>query len=106
MTVGTASWVFAQRAELSNLLNLESTLSDVIVNIIKQYRSYVSAVRGLEITRLSLQRSQEQLEITRELINSGRITSYNVCYTKLLRYRTGLSLIWLVQTHVAINALA
>ncbi len=73
VTVGTASWVFAQRAELSNLLNLESTLSDVIVNIIKQYRSYVSAVRGLEITRLSLQRSQEQLEITRELINSGRL---------------------------------
>lgn len=72
-TVGTASLVMARRQEQSNLLTLKDTLSNLVSEVIKQYRSYMSAERELEISRLSLARSKKQLEMTQELILSGRI---------------------------------
>lgn len=71
--ISTADLTQAQRAEVANKLNLETTLSQLITHVIKTYRSYVSAVEGLKITRLSLQRSVEQGKITHELIKSGRL---------------------------------
>ncbi len=74
-TVGTASLVLARRAEQSHLLNLKDTISNLVSEVIKQYRSYMTAERELEISRLSLARSKEQLAMNKELIATGRMAA-------------------------------
>lgn len=72
-TVGAARVILARRTEQSHLLRLKETVSSLITQVIKQYRAYVAANRELAISRLSLERSREQLAITREFIRSGRM---------------------------------
>jgi len=75
LTAGKAQLTLAERTEHAHILQLQDTLSGLITTVIKQYRTYISARRELEIRQVSVQRAREQLEITRELIGGGRLPS-------------------------------
>lgn len=73
LTVGRSDLILARRAEESNYLGLRSQLIDAVGSIIKSYRAYQLTQRNLEISRLSLERSREQLRINQELVKAGRL---------------------------------
>ncbi|WP_339134508.1 MAG: TolC family protein [Candidatus Electrothrix sp. GW3-4] len=70
--VNRASQVLAEYEERTNLLRLQETLIDTITQVVSAYRSFLLAQRGLEINRLSLERSKDLLERNRILIEEGR----------------------------------
>ncbi|MHB8121920.1 MAG: TolC family protein [Desulfuromonadaceae bacterium] len=73
--VNTASVISARRNEQSNILSLKSTLMDTLTSVVTAYRSYIQAIKSLEINRQSLIRSRELIEINKELIAAGRMAA-------------------------------
>ncbi len=73
--VNTASITSARRSELSNILSLKATLMDTLTSVVTAYRSYIQAIKSLEISRQSLVRSRELIETNKELIAAGRMAA-------------------------------
>ncbi|CAK8720839.1 hypothetical protein KKHLCK_10035 [Candidatus Electrothrix laxa] len=67
-----ADQVLAEYQEGKNLLSLKKTLIDTITEVIYAYRSFLLARRGVDINRLSFDRSKELLNKIRILIEEGR----------------------------------
>jgi outer membrane protein TolC len=80
--VNRADQVLAEYQEKSNLLNLKGTLIQTITQVVSAYRSFLLAQRGLEINRLSFERSQELLEKNRILIEEGRKAKVDIIETE------------------------
>ena len=68
----------ARITEQINIYRLKDTLTSTLTSVITTYRSYVQALKALEITRQSLQRSRELLETNRELIAAGRMAAIEI----------------------------
>jgi outer membrane protein TolC len=75
LEVNTASVIFARRSEQGNILSLKSTLMDTLTAVVTSYRSYIQAIKSLEISRQSLERSKELIETNKELIAAGRMAA-------------------------------
>jgi outer membrane protein TolC len=73
LDVNLANQVLAERQEQGNLLNLKSTLTELINRVIHDYRSFFLAQREMEITRLSLDRARKLLDFNGALLKAGRI---------------------------------
>lgn len=82
ITAGTASLVNARHAEQNSYLALKNSVIGFVTQVIKQYRSYLLAQRSEQITRLSLQRSQRQVDITKALIKAGRQPEVDLVQTE------------------------
>ncbi len=80
--VNRADQVIAEYQEKSNLLSLKGTLMETITQVVYAYRSFLLAQRGLEINRLSFERSQELLEKNRILIEEGRKAKVDIIETE------------------------
>ncbi|MDU9050264.1 MAG: TolC family protein [Candidatus Electrothrix sp. Rat3] len=70
--VNRADQILAEYKEHNNVLTLQTTLMDTITQVVHAYRSLLLAQRGLEIDRLSLERSQGLLESDQMLVKEGR----------------------------------
>ena len=60
-------------AEKKRIFGLKDTVRTVVVNTIDAYRALIQAIRQVEISEASLQRAKQQLEVSRALIQAGRI---------------------------------
>ncbi len=82
MQVNRADQLLAEHQEESNLLRLKGTLMETITQVVYAYRNFLLAQRGLEINRLSFERSQELLEKNRILIEEGRKAKVDIIETE------------------------
>jgi outer membrane protein TolC len=80
--VNRADQAIAEYQEKNNLLNLKGTLMGTITQVVQTYRRFLLAQRGLEINRLSFERSQELLEKNRILIEEGRKAKVEIIETE------------------------
>ena len=55
------------------ILEFKKTVSDAVDSTIRAYRGLNKALRNVEIAEASLQRARQQLEVSRALIQAGRI---------------------------------
>jgi outer membrane protein TolC len=76
--VTMASVRTARLNEQGNILSLKSTIMDTLTSVVTSYRSYVQAIKSLEINRQSLARSRELVETNRELIAAGRMAAIEI----------------------------
>lgn len=81
-TVGRASLSQAEFSERNSVLALKSSLILVVGQVISSYRSYAQALRSLKISRLSLARSKQQVEVNKELIRAGRLAAVELIQSK------------------------
>ena len=97
--VNTASVKMARIAEERNILALKSTVMQTVSSVIVAYRRLIQAERRLEISTRSLERAKEQLEVSRLLIQSGKMAERDIIQTEetvasreldLVRARNGL----------------
>ena len=70
--VNRAPIEIARLVEVSNLLDLKSTLIDTITNAIQSYRELLQAQQQLKIEERALESAKEQLARTQALIEAGR----------------------------------
>ncbi len=77
-TINRASIEIARLTEQINLLNLKSTLINIITDVILTYREWVRAQEQLTISRISLKNAQESLENYRILIEAGRLAPVDI----------------------------
>ncbi len=63
----------ARISEKLNILGFRETVSELIVTTITAYRSLIQAFREVEISEASLLRAEQQLEVTRSLIQAGQV---------------------------------
>ena len=63
----------ARRAEKLNILDFKDKVRDVVTSTITAYRALNQAFRDVEISEASLQRARQQLDVSRALIQAGRI---------------------------------
>lgn len=80
--IATAPVRQAQLAEQINRLNLKSTVSSTITQIIASYRSLLQAQEQLTIMRDSLDRARQLLEVNRALIAAGRMAEFEIVQTE------------------------
>lgn len=76
--VNTASVRAARINEQNNILSLKATIMDTLTSVISAYRSYVQAIKALEISRQSLERGKELVAVNRELIAAGRMAQIDI----------------------------
>lgn len=76
--VTTASVRTARISEQTNLLMLKSTIMDTLTSVITTYRSYVQAIKALDISKQSLERGRELVAINKELIAAGRMAQIDL----------------------------
>ena len=63
----------ARLGEKKNILNFKKTVRGVVTSTITEYRALNSAFRNVEIAEASLLRARQQLDVSRALIQAGRI---------------------------------
>jgi len=80
--VNMASQVIAMRQEQTNIQNLKETLIRTITDVIHTYRNFLLAKRSLEISRLSVERSQNFLQRFKALIEAGREAQVDIIQTE------------------------
>jgi outer membrane protein TolC len=78
LTVGRSNLQEAQIYDRISELNLQSTVIDAVNDVIYAYRDYVKAREAVAISRQSLGRGQRTLEVSRELLDAGRISRSEV----------------------------
>lgn len=76
--VSTASVRTARITEQINILMLKSTIMDTLTSVIITYRSYVQAIKSLDISKQSLERGRELVAINKELIVAGRMAQIDL----------------------------
>lgn len=80
--VATAPLKIARINEQNNVLSLKSTLIDTVTSVIYAYRTYLQAVRQLEISKRSLERAKELVAVNKELIAAGRLAPMELVQTE------------------------
>ena len=72
----------ARLSEQANRLNLKSTVSQTITQVIASYRTLLQAQEQLKISRESLQRARQLLEVNRAMIAAGRMAEFEIVQTE------------------------
>lgn len=80
--VATASVRTARINEQINILSLKSTLIDTITSVISAYRTFLQAVKQVEISKKSLERAKAFVAVNKELIAAGRMAAVELVQTK------------------------
>jgi outer membrane protein len=80
--VNTASVTLAELSEQSNLLSLKDSISSTVRATISAFRSYAQTTRQLEITKSSLQRAKDLLEMNKFFISVGRMAANELIQTE------------------------
>ena len=80
--VNTVSIRTAHISEQINILNLKSIIIDTITSAINSYRAFVQARKALEITKNSLKRARELMEVNKALIEAGRMAKVEIVQTQ------------------------
>ena len=68
--------------EQINILSLKSTLIDTVTSVISAYRTFLQAVKQLEISKKSLERAKELVTVNKELIAAGRVAEVEIVQTE------------------------
>lgn len=76
--IATAPVRQAQLAEQINRLNLKSTVSGTITQIIASYRALLQAQEQVKIMQDSLDRAHRLIEVNRALIAAGRMAEFEI----------------------------
>jgi len=76
--VVTAPLRLARLGEQANLLNLKTTVSDTITQIITAYREVLRAQEQLQIARDALERSKQLLIANQAMIDAGRMATFEI----------------------------
>ena len=84
--VATADLVIARITEEGNILDLKDTIITTIVNVSTQYRSYVQALRQLEIDKESLETTKKTHEYNKAMVAAGRLAE-----SELLQSEAGIA---------------
>lgn len=80
--VTTAPVRMARLSEQANRLNLKSTVSDTITQVITGYRELLRGQEQLQIARDALQRSRQLLEANQAMIEAGRMAEFEIVQTE------------------------
>lgn len=80
--VTTAPVRLARLSEQVNRLNLKSTVSNTITQVITAYRELLRSQEQLKITRDALQRSRQLLEANQAMIEAGRMAEFEIVQTE------------------------
>ena len=80
--VNTASVTLAELSEQSNLLSLKDSISSTVNATIGAFRNYAQTTRQLEITKSSLQRAKDLLEMNKFFISVGRMAANELIQTE------------------------
>jgi outer membrane protein TolC len=78
VNVNKASIDIARLTEQINILDLKSTLSNIITDAIVAYRELLRTQERLKIAQLSLKSAQDFLEINQALIDAGRLAPVDI----------------------------
>jgi outer membrane protein TolC len=78
VNVNKASIDIARLTEQINILDLKSTLSNIITDAIVAYRELLRTQERLKIAQLSLKSAQDFLEINQALIEAGRLAPVDI----------------------------
>ena len=73
-TVGRSGVKQAEIADRLSQLNLRATVIGAVNEVLGAYRTFVQAKEAASIARLSLGRGKHTLEVSRELLDAGRIS--------------------------------
>lgn len=80
--VATAPVQLARLSEQVNRLNLKDTVAQTITVIITAYRTLLQAQEQLQISRDSLERARQLLEVNRAMIAAGRMAAFEIVQTE------------------------
>lgn len=80
--IATAPVRQARLNEQINRLNLKSTVSQTVTQIITAYRVLLQAQEQLKIARESLDRSRKLVEVNRAMIAAGRMAEFEIVQTE------------------------
>ncbi|MDN2488279.1 TolC family protein [Kosakonia sacchari] len=80
--IATAPVRLAQMTEQINRLNLKSTVSQTITQIITAYRDLLLAQEQLKIAQDSLARARQLVEVNQAMISAGRMAEFEIVQTE------------------------
>ncbi|WP_313627886.1 TolC family protein [Kosakonia sp.] len=80
--IATAPVRLAQMTEQINRLNLKSTVSQTITQIITAYRDLLLAQEQLKIAEDSLARARQLVEVNQAMISAGRMAEFEIVQTE------------------------
>ena len=80
--VTTAPLRLARITEQANRLNLKSTVSQTITDIISAYRELLRSQEQLSIVQQALKRARALLDVNRALIDAGRMAEFEIVQTE------------------------
>lgn len=80
--ITTAPLRLARLSEQVNRLNLKSTLSQTITQIITAYRNLLQAQEQVKIAQESLKRARDLLEVNQAMIDAGRMAEFEIIQTE------------------------
>ncbi len=73
-TVGRAGVKQAEIVDKISQLNLRATVIGAINEVLAAYRTYIRAKEAVSIAKLSLERGQQTLDVSRDLLGAGRVS--------------------------------
>lgn len=82
ITVNMIPLESARITEQNNILSLKSTIINTITSAINAYRSFFQARKQLEISRNSVKRAKDLLEVNKALIQAGRMAKVEIVQTQ------------------------
>lgn len=80
--IATAPVRLARLTEQTNRLNLKSTVSQTITQVIESYRTLLQVQEQLKISRDSLERARQLIEVNRAMIAAGRMAEFEIVQTE------------------------
>ncbi|WJV53422.1 TolC family protein [Prodigiosinella aquatilis] len=80
--IATAPVRLARLTEQTNRLNLKSTVSQTITQVIESYRTLLQVQEQLKISRDSLERARQLIEVNRAMIATGRMAEFEIVQTE------------------------
>lgn len=80
--IATAPVRLAQMTEQINRLNLKSTVSQTITQIITAYRDLLLAQEQLKIAQDSLARARQLVDVNQAMISAGRMAEFEIVQTE------------------------
>ena len=80
--VNTAAVKTARHRDEIAVLALRQTIADVVSSVVRRYRAYGQAERGVDIRSKSLARARELLAVNRLLVRTGRMAARDIVQTR------------------------
>lgn len=80
--IATAPVNFARLSEQANRLNLKSTVSQTITQVIASYYTLLQAQEQLKISKESLDRARQLIEVNQAMIVAGRMAEFEIVQTE------------------------